>query len=61
MLELGIRHYRVELLRETAAEVGPLLKRYADVISGRESPRSVMRSLRVLNQLGVTAGTLDKE
>jgi putative protease len=61
MLELGIRHFRVELLRERANEVAPLLQRYADVIRGTSDPRTTMRSLRVLNQLGVTRGTLDRE
>jgi putative protease len=61
MLRLGIRHFRVELLREKRDEVVPLLNRYADLIAGRSDPRSTMRSLRVLNQLGVTRGTLDRE
>ena len=60
MLELGIRHFRVELLRERPADVGPMLRRYAEVLSGRAEPKAAMRSLRVLNQLGVTAGTLEK-
>jgi putative protease len=61
MLELGIRHYRIELLREKAHEVAPLLDRYADVIRGRFEPKAALRSLRVLNQLGVTSGTLERE
>jgi U32 family peptidase len=61
MLQLGICHFRVELLRETRENVVPLLQRYADIIAGRSDARSTMRSLRVLNQLGVTRGTLDRE
>jgi putative protease len=61
MKELGIRHFRVELLREKAREVGPLIKRYTDILAGRTAPRDTLRSLRVLNQLGVTAGTLGRE
>ena len=61
MLKLGLRHFRVELLREPAAEVGPVLARYADVIAGRVAGREAVRSLRVLGQLGVTRGTLDRE
>ena len=61
MLQLGICHFRVELLRETRENVAPLLQRYADIIAGRSDARSTMRSLRVLNQLGVTRGTLDRE
>jgi putative protease len=59
MLELGIRHFRVELLRESAEDTGPLLDRYARVLSGVENGRATWRQLRVLNQLGVTRGTLE--
>jgi putative protease len=61
MREMGIAHFRVELLRERRGEVAPLLTRYADVIAGRSAPRAAMKSLRVLNQLGVTRGTLERE
>jgi putative protease len=61
MKRLGLRHFRVELLRERGDEVAPLLHRYADVLLGRGDPKSAVRSLRVLNQLGVTRGTLDRE
>ncbi|MBC8107934.1 MAG: U32 family peptidase [Anaerolineae bacterium] len=61
MRELGIRHFRVELLRERSDDVAPLLDRYAAVLSGKSDPHATMRSLRVLNQLGVTRGTLDRE
>jgi putative protease len=58
MLALGLRWFRVELLRESPAEVGPLLDRYAAVLAGRDDGRSAWRQLRALNQLGVTRGTL---
>jgi putative protease len=58
MLQAGVRDFRVELLREAPGEVGPLLERYARVIAGVEDGRSAWRQLRVLNQLGVTRGTL---
>jgi putative protease len=58
MLGLGLRWFRVELLREPAAEVGPLLERYARVLAGRDDGRGTWRRLRALNQLGVTRGTL---
>jgi putative protease len=41
MLALGLRWFRVELLRETPAEVGPLLERYAAVLSGKNDGRGV--------------------
>jgi putative protease len=58
MLPLGVRHFRIELLRETADQVGPLLDHYDHLIAGLESSRATWRSLQVLNQLGVTRGTL---
>src|SRR4051812_20953339 len=58
MLALGIRWFRVELLREAPSEVGPLLERYAAVLAGRDDGRTAWRQLRALNQLGVTRGTL---
>jgi putative protease len=61
MLNLGIRHFRVELLREKANDVAPLLARYADLIMGRTEPKIALRSLKVLSQLGVTRGTLERE
>jgi putative protease len=61
MLAQGIRHFRVELLRENPAEVISLLDRYVDVLLGKVDAKATVRSLRVINQLGVTRGTLDRE
>ena len=58
MLKAGVRDFRVELLRESAAEVAPLLERYARIVAGLEDGRAAWRQLRVLSQLGVTRGTL---
>jgi putative protease len=60
MKELGLRHFRVELLRETGDEAIPLLERYARVLQGVEDGSSTWRQLRVLNQLGITRGTLER-
>lgn len=59
MLELGLRHFRVELLREHPREIKTLLDRYARAIAGKQTGKTVWRELRVLDQLGVTRGTLD--
>jgi putative protease len=58
MLALGLRHFRVELLRETADQVGPLLEQYARVLAGLDEGRGTWRRLQALDQLGVTRGTL---
>ncbi|QJW95870.1 hypothetical protein [Frigoriglobus tundricola] len=60
MSELGLRAFRVDLLRETPAQVGPLLDRYARITAGRDGGREAWRQLRALNQLGVTRGTLQR-
>jgi putative protease len=58
MLALGLRCFRVELLRETAEQVGLLLETYARVLAGLDDGRGTWRRLRAQNQLGLTRGTL---
>jgi putative protease len=58
MRALGVRHFRVELLRQRPEEVRPLLEQYARVLAGVEDGRGTWRRLRALNQLGLTRGTL---
>jgi putative protease len=58
---LGVRHFRIELLRENAAETGRVLEQYGRVLAGLEEARTAIHSLKVLNQLGVTRGTLVHE
>lgn len=61
MLDLGVRHFRVELLRERGDEVAQIVREYQRALRGEAPPRQALRSLRVVSQLGVTAGTLDRE
>ncbi len=65
LLNAGIRRFRVELMREGAAGVSALLDSYASVLSGPGSgPGSgphVWQELQVLNQVGITRGTLEFE
>lgn len=58
MRQFGIRAFRIELLREEPAEIRGIVGQYARVISGEDTGRGTWRQLRVLNQLGVTRGTL---
>jgi putative protease len=58
MLSLGVSHFRVELVREAAEEVHPLLNAYSRVLAGIDDGKQTWRGLQVLNQLGVTRGTL---
>lgn len=59
MKELGIRWFRVDLLRETPEEVVRLIEQYTRVISGVDDGKQTWKQLRALNQLGVTRGTLN--
>lgn len=59
MKELGMEYFRVELLREDGEQTRLILERYARVLAGLEDGQTACQRLRVLNQLGVTRGTLD--
>lgn len=59
MREAGLRHFRVELLTEKCEQVAPVLEHYARVLAGLEPGRAAWRGLQILNQLGVTRGTLE--
>ncbi|HEX3872448.1 MAG TPA: DUF3656 domain-containing protein [Pirellulales bacterium] len=58
MLGLGVRWFRVELLRESPGEVAGVIEKYARVLARLDDGRSAWRGLQVLNQLGVTRGTM---
>lgn len=56
MLALGVRHFRVEFLNETPAQVEQTLSRYRQLLRGQISGTQVWRELKLLSQLGVTRG-----
>jgi putative protease len=59
MKELGIRWFRIDLLRETPEEAVRLVEQYRRVIAGMDDGQQTWRQLKALNQLGVTRGTLN--
>jgi putative protease len=59
LIQIGVRHFRVEMLCESATEAAALLDTYRDVLAGKVSAPTRGRSLRVLTQIGVSAGTFD--
>lgn len=61
LMARGIGRFRVEFLRETRGEAQALLERYARVLAGLDTGPSVWRELKVLNQVGITRGTLEFE
>ena len=58
MRDLGVSRFRIDLLRETPAQVGPLLEHYTRVMLGQVGGQASWQPLKVLHQLGVTRGTL---
>ena len=58
LLALGVGRFRVEFVDEDAATVARTLDRYRALLSGQLAGSELWRELKVLNQLGVTRGTL---
>ncbi|MGZ6124384.1 MAG: U32 family peptidase, partial [Myxococcales bacterium] len=58
LLEAGVRRFRVELVRESAAETRRILGAYADLLQGKRSGRQVIAEVGAMEKYGVSAGTL---
>jgi U32 family peptidase len=58
MLALGLRHFRVEFLNETPAQVAQTIDRYRRLLRGEVTGAQLWRELKLLNQLGVTRGQM---
>ncbi|MDY0166030.1 MAG: DUF3656 domain-containing protein [Thermoguttaceae bacterium] len=60
LLQLGVRHFRVELLHDASpAELRRCVALYRDLLAGKVSGREVWTGVRAGNQVGVTRGTLE--
>ncbi len=60
MLALGVRHFRIEFVNETAAQVEVTLAMYQRLLRGEINGAQVWRELKLLNQLGVTRGQMER-
>jgi putative protease len=58
LFDLGVRHFRVEFVNESAAEVGATLMRYQALLDGAITGSALWRELKLHNQLGVTRGQM---
>ncbi len=58
MLALGVRHFRVEFLNETPAQVAQTITKYRQLLRGEISGTQLWRELKLFNQLGVTRGQM---
>ena len=54
----GLRHFRIELLEETAHQSEAVVRAYQALLEGKTSGEELWRNLRAKSQLGVTRGTL---
>lgn len=59
-IALGAGTFRVEFLEEPAAKVEEVIRLYTDAIRGKIGGTEVWRTLKAINQLGVTRGALVK-
>ena len=55
---LGVRRFRVEFVDENSATITQTLSRYQDLINGKTLGTELWNDLKVINQLGVTRGTM---
>ena len=60
LLQRGVRHFRIEVLNDTPAEIGRIVGLYQDLLAGRVTGRDVWGRLRAINRVGVTRGTLEE-
>jgi putative protease len=58
LVELGVRHFRIEFVNETPAEVATTLQRYQALLRGEITGAELWRELKLHNQLGVTRGQM---
>jgi len=60
LLARGIRHFRIELLEQSAEAIGDIIHDYRDLLAGRTTGREVWGRLKAMNRVGVTRGTLEE-
>jgi putative protease len=60
MIELGVRHFRLEFLNETPEQVTRTIAQYCRLLRGEITGPQLWRELKLFNQLGVTRGQVGK-
>jgi putative protease len=58
LVAVGVRRFRVELVRESSEETRSVLLAYHDLLAGGAAAREVVRRVGALERYGVTVGTL---
>jgi putative protease len=59
LLALGVRHFRLEFVNETAAETARVIPRYLALLKGEITGAQLWRELKLQNRLGVTRGPME--
>jgi putative protease len=60
LLALGARHFRIEFVNETPGEVAETIGKYAQLLRGEITGAQVWRELKLIRQLGVTRGPMER-
>ena len=60
LVNLGLRHLRLEFLQESPARVAQTVAQYQQLLRGEISGAQLWQSLKLQHQLGVTRGPLDQ-
>ncbi|HMC27811.1 MAG TPA: U32 family peptidase, partial [Verrucomicrobiae bacterium] len=60
LLGLGLRHFRIEFVNEPPEQVSNIIKKYRQLLCGEISGTDLWRELKLLNQLGVTRGQMER-
>ncbi|HEY5233661.1 MAG TPA: DUF3656 domain-containing protein [Verrucomicrobiae bacterium] len=60
MIELGVRHFRMEFLDEPPETVERTIAKYRQLLRGEIDGTQLWRELKLMNQLGVTRGQIGK-
>jgi U32 family peptidase len=58
LIELGVYNFRLEFVNETPAEVSQTIGYYQQLLGGQISGAELWQELKLINQLGVTRGSL---
>ena len=60
LLRAGLRHYRIELLQDSAADASRRVELYRQALAGQRSGRQVWQQEQLDSRLGVTRGSLNR-
>jgi len=61
MLALGVRHFRIEFVSETPDQVARTIAQYRRLLRGEITGTELWRELKLVNQLGVTRGSMERK